>query len=212
MMRKLSSVLLGLSIISCGRGGDEMSRYHEDGRAKPVIAIASMIDTTSFECPWSVSEELTSMISSQIGQSSEIFVNAKEEFAFTENPFGADLSWVKREFSNHEFVVFLELVEHENAPAEKDKKAVQAFEVSTNINMAIRIRVLDLRGSTPKVVLQELVRSSYYVPKTLLPIDYNEIVWGSEEYETTPMGIAHAELVAEVVSRLSDYILLAKSR
>jgi len=210
-MRKLSAVLLGLSIISCGKGGDEMSRYHEDGRAKPVVAVASMIDTTSFECPWSISEELTSMIASQIGQSSEIFVNPKEEFAFAENPFGNDLSWIKREFNNHEFVVFLELVQHENAPVAKDKKAA-AFEVSTNINIAVRVRVLDLRSSAPKVVLQELIRSSYYVPKTLLPTDYNEVVWGSEEYRTTPMGIAHAELVQEVVSRLSDYILLAKSR
>ena len=78
--------------------------------------------------------------------------------------------------------------------------------------MAVRIRVLDLRGAHPKVVLQELVKSSYYVPKTLLPINYNEVVWGSEEYATTPMGIAHAEIVGEIVSRLSDYILLAKSR
>ncbi|MDE3045577.1 MAG: hypothetical protein KGJ02_02905 [Verrucomicrobiota bacterium] len=191
------------------------SRYHEDGRAKPVIAIASMIDTTPFECPWSVSEELTSMISSQIAQSGEIYVNPREEFAFAENPFGQDLSWVKREFTNHEFVVFLELVEHENAPVSKDRKITQALplqELSTNISMAVRIRVLDLRGATSKIVLQEMVRDSYYIPKTLLPTDYNQIAWGSEEYSSTPMGIAHAKLVQEIVSRLSDYILLAKSR
>ena len=42
----------------CNSCKNEMTRYHEDGKKKPSVAIASMIDTTSFEIPWSLSEEL----------------------------------------------------------------------------------------------------------------------------------------------------------
>jgi hypothetical protein len=213
-MRILPALLLTLLSACCCKSGEEVSRYHEDGRAKPIVAIASLIDTTSFDVPWSLSEELTSMIVSQISQKGTIFVNSKEDYAFAENPFGPDLSWVKREFHNQEFAVFLELVEHETAPALKDKKIAKnnTQDVSNNLNMAVRIRVLDLRGASPKIVLQEIVRDSYYIPKTLLPTDYSQVVWGTDDYRSSPMGIAHTQITREIVERVSDYVMLAKSR
>lgn len=192
-----------------------MTRYHEDGRAKPSIAIASMIDTTSYDCPWSLSEELTSMIVQKIAQNGKIFVHATPDFPFAENPFGPDLAWIKREFHNEEFAVFLELVEHQDTPVLKTNKTpatVAPQEVSTNLKMAVRIRIIDLRSETPKIVLQEIVRSSYYIPKTLMQPNYNQTVWGSEEYRKTPMGVAHLQLVDEITTRLNDYLLLAKSQ
>ena len=213
-MRYLSTIILGmLAIGCCCRNNDEVSRYHEDGRAKPIVAVASMIDTTSFDANWSLSEEITSMLVNQISQRNEIYVQTQEEFPFSENPFGnVDLSWMKREFLDREFVVFLELVEHEVAPVTKSKKNAPAHELSSNLNMAVRLRVVDLRGATPKIVLQEMVRDSYFIPKTLLPTDYSTVVWGSDDYPVSPMGIAHAQLVQEITNRVSDYILLAKSR
>ncbi len=211
----LSILLFSVLAISCSHNNEEISRFHEDGRAKPVIAIASAIDTTSFECPWSLSEEITVSVTSQIAQTGKIFVHSNIEFPFVENPFGTDLSWVKREFQNEEFVVFLELVEHENKPVIKGKREPVNYspqEVSTNLNMSVRIRVLDIRGSHPKIVLQEMVRDSYYIPKTLIPTDYYTVVWGSDEYRKSPMGVAHAQFVQEIASRVSDYVLLAKSR
>lgn len=209
-MRYLWLVVIGLT--ACSHSGIDISRYHEDGRAKPIVAIAPMIDTTSFDGAWSLSEEFTSMIVNQLSQPGEIFVQKQEDFPFSENPFsGGDLTWMKREFQNQEFVVFLELVEHESIPAIKTKKHPALGEVSTNLNMAVRLRVIDLRGS-PKIVLQEMVRDSYFVPKTLLPTDYSVAVWGTGEYAKSPMGIAHMQLVGEISNRISDYILLAKSR
>lgn len=211
-MRKIS--LLVLLLAACSKNNNtEMSLYHEDGRAKPVIAVASMIDTTSFDCPWSLSEELTSMVVKKIEGGGKIFVQSNVDSPFAENPFGNDLSWVKREFQNQEFVVFLELVEHAAIPVLRgNKKLINPSppELSTNLEMAVRIRVLDLRSQTPKIVLQEMVRESYYIPKTLLPTDYNQTVWGSDEYQNTPMGIAHRQLIQEIALRVSDYILLAR--
>ena len=209
-MRIRSAILLSLLFASCYKTADETSRFHEDGRAKPIVAVCSMIDTTSFDCAWSVSEELTSMISQNLSKNGTIFVEKGEEFAFAENPFGTDLAWMKREFPEQEFAVFMELVEHHNVPVAKPKPG--ASEVSSNLNMGVRIRVVDLRSAQPKIVLQEMVRNSYFVPKTLLPTDYNIAVWGTDDFRRSPMGVAHSQLVDEIVSRLNDYILLAKSR
>lgn len=213
-MRTLPLFLLTVLAAGCTHNSSipNLTRYHEDGRAKPIVAVAPIIDTTSFDAPWSLSEELTSMIVQRVGRSGEIFVQSAENNAFAENPFGGDLSWMKREFESKEFAVFIELVQHEAVPVSQEKKNLPPQEVSTNLNMSVRMRVIDLRGPTPQIVLQEMVKESYFVPKTLMPTDYSQVVWGSDDYTKSPMSIAHAQLVQEVSSRISDYILLAKSR
>lgn len=211
-MRFLIPIALCLLAAACNSSNESMTRYHENGMAKPVVAIASMIDTTSFDAPWSLSEELTSMLVQKIVQGNQIYVEAPDEPSFAENPFGNDLSWIKKEFPSHEFVVFLELVEHETVPAIKSKKNLPPQEISSNLNMAVRVRVVDLRGSAPRIVLQEMIRDNYFIPKTLLPTDYSLVTWGTEDYRKSPMGIAHTQLVQEIAHRVSDYILLAKSR
>ncbi len=210
-MRYFPLFVLSLFLIGCSHNADYMTRYHEDGRAKPVAAIASMIDTATFELPWSISEELTSMISSQIRQGGKIFVVSKEDDTFSENPFGSDLSWIKREFADQEFAVFLELVEHEIVPASKSKNDLPQ-EISSHLNMAVRLRVVDNRGANPKIVLQEIVKDTYFIPKTIAGDDYSLITWGNPAFTKTPMGIAHMQLTRELTNRISDYILLAKSR
>lgn len=211
-MRYLTLVLLGITAMSCNRSNETTTRFHEDGRAKPVVAVASMIDTTSFDAAWSLSEEFTTHLIQQVGQNGDIFVVSKEDESYVENPFGQNLNWMKKEFPEQEFVVFLELVEHETSPASKVKTNLPPQEVSMNLNMAVRLRVIDLRGNEPKIVLQEMVRDSYFIPKTLLPTDYNIAVWGTDDYRKSPMGIAHAHLIQEIANRVSDYVLLAKSR
>ena len=57
-----------------------------------------------------------------------------------------------------------------------------------------------------------MIKESYFIPKTLIPTDYNTAVWGTDEFRNSPMGIAHAQLAQEIAARVSDYILLAKSR
>lgn len=210
-MRYIPAILIALAAVSCNRNNnDQVSRFHEDGRIKPSVAIASMLDTTTFDASWSLSEELTQGVMDQIAKSGSIFVHSQEESPFTENPFGTDLSWMKREFDSEEFVVFLELVEHEFTPVKT--KGVTLQEASSNLNMAVRMRVIDLRPATPKIVLQEMVRDSYFVPKTLIPTDYSVDAWGTEGFRKTPMGIAHAQLIKDIASRVNDYIVLAKSR
>jgi hypothetical protein len=211
-MRYLPAFVAALLATSCGTNYEIATRYHEDGRAKPVIAVAPLLDTSSFDVPWSLSEEFTSLLTKQLAQGNQIFVSSQDEFAVAENPFTSDLSWMKQEFQPNEFVVFLELVEHQMVSLSKDKSIAFPQEVAKNLEMGIRVRVIDLRDASPKIVLQEMIRDSYYIPKTLIPTDYNTVVWGSEDYQKSSMGIAHAHVSQEIAGRVAEYILLAKSR
>jgi hypothetical protein len=213
-MRYLIALVFSLALAACGKNVNDLSRFHEDGRAKPSVTVASVIDATSFDVPWSLSEELTSLFTHRISEGKSLYITRKDDATFTENPFGPDLSWIKREFPNNEFVVFLELTEHENVPVAKNNKRISEvpFETSVYLKMGIRLRVVDLRSATPQIVLQEMIRDSYFIPKSDIPTDYSVVVWGSEDYSKSPMGVAHMQLVEEITRRVSEYIHLAKSR
>ncbi len=211
-MRLPSLFVLSLLLAGCMHMADtELTRYHEDGRAKPSVIITQLLDTSSFDVPWSLSEELTSLITYNLSQNRALYVSEKGEMPFSENPFGHDLQWVQQELRPYEFAVFLELVDHSYNPVMKE--STQSLrDASMNLAMAVRLRVIDLRGTTPKIILQEMIKESYFIPKTLLPVDYDVITWGTSEYRKSPLAIAHTELARMVAGRLNDYILLAKSR
>lgn len=213
-MRYLIALVFSLALTACSKNGNDLSRFHEDGRAKPVVTVVPVIDATSFDVPWSLSDELTSLFTNRISDGKSLCIIRKDDISYTENPFSPDLSWMRREFPNNEFVVFLELMEHENVPVIKNnKKSVEVpFETSVQLKLGVRLRVVDLRNATPQIVLQEMIRDSYFIPKSDIPINYATVVWGSEEYGKSPMGIAHAQLVEEITRRVSEYIHIAKSR
>lgn len=210
MRHLLAAIALGSLVGGCTRADMMMTRYHDDGRAKPVLAIAPVIDTTMFDLPWSLSEELTATVVQKVGKSGKIFISSREDDTYTSNPFGVQLDWMKKTFEDQEFVAFLELVKHEAVPSREGETSTQ--ESSVSLEMALRLRVIDLRSARPSIVLQETIRDNYFVPKELCPSDYNVIAWGTEDFNKSPMGIAHAQLLEQAATRISDYVLLAKSR
>jgi hypothetical protein len=76
----------------------------------------------------------------------------------------------------------------------------------------MRIRVFDLRGSKPEVILQEFVRQTHVIPKPSDLKEHNPERWKKVTYAVSPMGLAHAQLAKEVVKRIEDYVLLSKSK
>jgi hypothetical protein len=96
----------------------------------------------------------------------------------------------------------MELVQHELKTVKKNKQ----FQGPLNLDMALRIRVVDLRGKKPTIVLQELIQNSYFIAQTLADVDYNQTAWGSMQYKTTPLYHAHLELLEEAYKRIVAYI------
>ena len=88
-MRYLSVLSLAVLLGGCATSYQDnlITKFHDDGRAKPVAVLPAMIDTTSFDVPWSIAEELTSIIAESIGKSGRIFIQSQEDSSLSANPF-----------------------------------------------------------------------------------------------------------------------------
>jgi len=216
-MRKSLFCLLGiLFLVGCRKKNDEFTLFHEDGRAKPIVKIAPVIDSSNYELSWSLSEELTDLIVNITAQKGSLYIPLEKTSHdhITQNPFGNDLAWVKNHYKNSEFVVFTEIVEHEDAIADKktDQEISDIRKQSHDLNISMRVRVIDLRYDVPKIVLQEIIKDTFYISKNVLHSNCDIVVWGTEEYSKSPMGLAHMQVARYLVDQINDYVLLAKSR
>jgi hypothetical protein len=206
-MRLLALMILSLMIVSCSnKNTTTVSKYYEDGRSRPIVSIAPVVDSSSYELPWSLSEEFTSLIRANLSKNKSIFLADTDDVANNitslDNPFNPDISWMRDRFDQNEFVVFLELVKHTNAKVNK----------ATNLDMIMRVKVIDVRGKQPKVVLQENVTDKYYIEKGTYKSDYSNVRWGSREFQESRMGMAHMQLAKDIAARISEYVSLSKSR
>lgn len=220
MRRYLVALLLSLSLIGCQKTcqNDQCTRFHDDGRAKPVVTIVPVLDSTSYDVPWSISEEFTAAITNSLNKLKSFYLTDQSNIHLSseDNPFSSNITWVKNNFHDTEFVIFLELVEHEDVPliktAKDPMKIPEYRRDAVNLNMALRMRILDIRGETPKIVLQEMIKDSYYIANNMDKPNYSLVPWGTEEYKSSPLALAHSQLVKHLEERINDYVLLAKSR
>jgi hypothetical protein len=217
----MSRFILSLSLmalIASGCGGDGSSNdqaYRQEPlKNKPVVSVVPVIDNTKNDYDWNLSDEFSSAIYYRLSQHSRLsIVDAHKVRAKTKklgernNPFGPDISWVKSSFPGDEFVVFLELVEHEEVLNQNRKKPSDPKNCSADLNMTMRARVFDLRGSEPKVILQELVHDTHFIPRPFTRENFYQVAWGDESYSISPIGLAHAKFTKEIALRIEDYIL-----
>lgn len=215
MYRHLLLLTLLVFLASCqNRTNESPSKYYEDGRARPTVAIVPVVDSTSFDYPWSLSEEFSNLLATNIAEKQSLYLPKEgmleSDFSYDQDLFSTDLTWMKNSFYPHEFVVLVEFLKHDKIPLMKRNTPV--YELSSNLEMAVRVRIIDLRKTDPKIILQETIADSYFFSKNLLPVDYQVSTWGTEEYATSPLATAHKQIAKEVVERINDYILLAKSR
>lgn len=183
---------------------------------KPVVAIAPVINSTEEDSIWSLSDEFTYCITHQLAQKNHFsLINfdktraTAQQPTLNQNPFEQDISWLKKAFSHHGFVVFLELVEHNEVVRQDDKQTIDSKKCSAELLMTMRIRVFDLRKNEPKVVLQELIHESHFIPRPFTRSNFQQEKWGHEMFTISPMGLAHSQFIKHICNRLEDYILLA---
>ncbi len=219
MLRLITVLVISLFLAGCQNNqGKDFCRFHEDGKAKPVVAMIPIIDSTSFDMSWSLSDEFTSILRKRMSLKDTLFVSQYDEtktISYAQEPFGADISWASSTFDSNEFIVFLEFLEHEIVPDKKYSSSAESLgneKIAKNLNMSARIRIVDIRNKTPKIILQEVIKDSYFISKNLLQPNYEVSSWGTNEYLATPLSMAHMQFAKNIVERISDYILIAKSR
>ena len=220
MRHKISIVFL-LSIATfisgCSNRFNDTAAYHSSGRAKPVVAVLPVIDSTSGdkkEYHWDRSEEFTTEIRKYISDSSQLYLlnlAAGMNTAQTLNtPHVSEISEdLLQSLSPAEFAIVSELIDEKVIPyglRNANASRPHLSDIGSKISIALRVRVIDLRGKEPKIVLQEVIYQDHDVAKAYYNCDYKKCPWGSARYATTPMGIAHAKVIRELVAHVEGYV------
>lgn len=220
MIRSL--IYSGLSLLaltSCHHNSSStQAHYLDDGRKKPSVALLPVIDNMAYVWPWDLSKEFTQSIQSRIIRDNILFLShgaslrqVMQKLGPQHNPFGKDINWIKTVCPGQDFAVFLELIEHSEDPILSSPND-NPEQCATELHISLRVKVIDLRSLTPKIILQEIVHNHHHIPKPFTKYNFYQQPWNSREenpsFAISPIGLAHAQLVKEVVSRVEDYIFL----
>lgn len=216
----LTGMLLALITTACHQDqtSDDQTAFHlEQFKSKPTVTLVPVINSTQAQVEWNLSDELSSEIYYQLSQNKEFSLVAPNKVRATvkklkenQNPFGVDIQWIKKTFADDQFVVFLELVEHEEVLRQERNKPTAAENCAADLNMSMRIRVFDVRNEEPKVILQELLHDSHFIPRPFTHVNFYQTSWEDDNFTITPMGLAHAQFTKTISSRLKDYILSSR--
>lgn len=188
----------------------ETAAIQSHKQTKPIVAIAPVIDRSNSELPWSLSDEFTATLHHKFMQDDKLALvdhsqirSIVRKLRKEHDPFTIQTSWIKERFTDAQFVVFLELIEHEEATTNTNAAS------PTQFNLALRTRVFDIRGHEPKIVLQELIRDTQYIPSQFSAANFDPIPWGSELFVISPLGMIHTQFSSKIARRIEEYILLS---
>ena len=217
---KKTLLLACIFLCACNRNhSNQVSLFKDDGHRKAAVAFVPVVDNSESELPWSLSEEFTSSITQRLTSRNNVLLAGEHDiFAALDGiddscqPFNDDMQWMKKTFQDQDFVVFTELIDHYLHTHPNQKIADLDDGRAAFLDLTMRVRVIDLRGREPQVVLQEIIHHDHNIPKFFANIDYAEKHWGKTSFHITPVGLAHAQLTREMASRLDDYISIAKSK
>lgn len=197
---------------SCKNSSSEQARYFDDGRKKPSIVVVPVIDSSGQKYPWNVSNELTDSLKEKIVKQGSLYLadEAKSNQLFQQlgqehNPFGKQIDWIKQNCPAEDYAIFLELIEHEEIPL-TTRKNEDPSRCSSQLNISLRVRVIDLRSAPNKIILQEILHDQHHIPKQFTKFHFHQESWGEQGFPISPIGLAHAKLIREVSSRIEEYI------
>lgn len=214
-------LILIASLSSCrGQRFTEFTRYHDDGKVKPSVALLPVINHSCFDFPWDISKELTQGVRKNLLQTGALFLPYENAFQSMVIDY-SDADIAKDDFSklsklapDIEFAVLMELLDHkEEAYHSQTLRPVYPVygEVASVLKMSMRIKVFDLRYGEPRAILQEIVHSNHMISKEGANADYHKVTWKTDSYKLSPYGLAHARIERDVSERLQHYIIIARS-
>ncbi|MCB1107957.1 MAG: hypothetical protein KDK76_07680 [Chlamydiia bacterium] len=212
---------LCMVIFGCSTKGshDQATRFHDSGRAKPSVAFIPVFDRSSASVGWSLADEFSDQLRSHFLKRNNLYLSIPEDInhivanlSDENNPFSNNIGWIKETFGAYEFVIFSELVEHDIHSKPLKGNFIDKITPSSELSLTMRIRIFDLRGKVPEVILQEFVHQDHLIPR---PSNISEPApekWKKMTFMVSPMGLAHAQFSKEIIRRVEDYILLSKSK
>jgi hypothetical protein len=215
---KQSHLLLLMLFAGCSKitSISDQVRYHDDGVVKPKVAVIKVIDTCPHNLDWDLSSEFTEYLLEQLFARSKFYLTddfqmiTKDQLKKLElSPFSEDMSWLLEMNSNAEFVLFTEILDHKiESQPHSNYNPLKSLKT---LNISLRVCVLDIRKNTPKVVLQEIISKQYTIAFNLGSYSEDGSALSKNTFALSPLGLAHKNILAEIVKEAEDYILIAQS-
>lgn len=220
MMRLILACLVSLLMFGCATPHYEehvpyQIPYYVDGTVKPKVVLLPVVDNSESFVPWDICSEFNNTLRYQAMCCPDLFIVPENEVlgcmqdGNSIEAFDEDLSFTKR-FPGNDFVVALDLIEHRLVPFEKGKIyppiPPQNYNWRSVLQMKMRLRIIDLRCGTPRIYLQEIFTSNYAIPFSAESMDYQKCCWGSRAFPTSPWGLAHKQLVCDLMFRIETVI------
>ncbi|NGX62274.1 MAG: hypothetical protein K940chlam9_01771 [Chlamydiae bacterium] len=198
-------VCLSLCLASCNRTYRDSALYQQSGRPKPIVTLLPTLDHSSdTSLAWDLSKEFTEEFRKKMYDSSKVYLlrdGADHAVAEKLNPPNPEAipSEVIADLGATEFAVVTEIFEHKQTPHPTSVG-------SATLELGMRVRVIDVRNSTPKVVLQEIYQQEQLIAPAYIQMDYQRNGWQSETFQNTPVGMLHNRMIREIAGRIEAYI------
>lgn len=209
MLQVIMSILLSIIAVGCGtpRYVDYFP-YHDDGTAKPKLAVMPIKDSTQNPLAWDITEEISEGLFYELMGSGEVYMVSPKEmgpgWAQKESiDFFSNDELCFKEFHNTDFIVFMEIV---------DRKVTACDPcVPSNLTLfiSIRIKIVDTRCCEPKIVLYEVFRTGYTGIQSNAEYE-NSICWNHPSYLKTYCGRAHQRIICSLTKRIEEVIWSVK--
>lgn len=210
MRHILALCMLSLLLVGCGPRYCDYYPYHEDGRSKPAMTILPIQDKSDSGLSWNVAMEVDQYLRYKMLDEGNLYLLPESSCgeAITDhniNYFGSDLTFAKH-CRQSEFVTVMELIEHKIVPYESGKITpiypIHNRQCESVLMMKMRVRIIDVRGDTPRIVLQEIVQSNHMLPRDQNNLDYTSYCFGKEPYNRTPIALSHQRLAYDLARRI----------
>lgn len=188
--------------------------FYDNGRAKPKVAVVPIFDHSSKDISMEVDKLFSQTIQEKLFQSGALLFTTdfsmltKQRLnAFGINPFTENIDWIKEIATDTEFIVFTELVSHR---LQKNPSSTYMFHAYT-LDIAFRVKVFDVRGSKPKVILQEVWDKTIDLPWHHASLHTDTEGLNNSGFSLSSLSRTHTQIVNQVCLQIEDYILLSKS-
>ena len=215
---KYSIPLLLLLIVGCAKPatGNDQVLFHDDGVAKPKLAVVKVIDSSAHKLEWDLDSEFTEFLLEQLYSGSKFYLTGDFHMLGSNqlknlelSPYSDDMQWLLEMNSNSEFVLFTEIIDHRmTIPV---KTTYNPLTHIKTLHVSLRICVLDIRKDSPKVVLQEIIKKEYPIPFNFGSYKDEGGAIAKNTFAVSPLGLAHKHILSEAAKQIEDYILIAQS-
>lgn len=117
------------------------------------------------------------------------------------------------QFHPSHFVIVMDLIEHRVVPYQRGKiKPLYVADIPSDdavvLLMKLKLRVVDIRGATPRIVRQEVIESNHMMEKNA--VEQSIAKFGTPTFGITPLAVAHARLAKDVASKIEQMACFKK--